>query len=165
MPCDNHTANTHYDYNCVLSDISLYFDNKNIDYCVIGGDVNTDLSHDASNHTLSLNHFVQHENLFYCCKSNICNIDYTFVSPTGATSLIDHFIIPVKMSHSIITYETIDCIDNISDHIPVLLEIPLDVSLILNRFEPHTDTGNIGIKQLWSHATEEDISLYKHCLD
>ena len=94
--------------------ISLYFDNNNIDYCVIGGDVNTYLSRDASIHTLSLNHFVQqkHENLVYCCKSNICNIDYTFVSPTGATSLIDHFIIPVKMSHSIITYETIDRIDN-----------------------------------------------------
>ena len=25
MPCDNHTADTHYDYNCVMSDISLYF--------------------------------------------------------------------------------------------------------------------------------------------
>ena len=144
---------------CVLSDISLYFDNNNIDCCVIGGDVNTDLSRDASNHTLSLNHFVQH-----CCKSNVCNIDYTFASPTGSTSLIDHFIIPVELSHSIITYETIDCIDNISD-IPVLLEIPLDVSLSLYRFEPHTDTGNIGTKPLWSHATEEDISLSKHCLD
>ena len=57
MPCDNHTADTHNDYNCVMSDISLNFDNNNIDYCVIGGDVNTDLSRDASNHTLSLNHF------------------------------------------------------------------------------------------------------------
>ena len=159
MPCDNHTADSHYDYNCVLSDISLYFDNNNnINYCVIDGDVNTDLSRDASNPTLSLNHFVQHENLFDWCNSNIFNIDYTFVSPTGATSLIDHFIIPVEMSHSIITYETIDCIDNISYHIPVLLVIPLDVSLILNRFEPHTDTGNIGTKPLWSHAAEEDIS-------
>ena len=37
--------------------------------------------------------------------------------------------------------------------------------MILNRFEPHTDTGNIGTKPLWSHATEKDISLYKHCLD
>ena len=69
------------------------------------------------------------------------------------------------MSHSIIMYETIDCIGNISDHLPVLLEIPLDVSLILNRVKPHRDTGNIGTKPLWSHATEEDISLYKHCLD
>ena len=86
MPCDNHTADTHYDYNYVLSDISLYFDINNIDDCVIGGDVNTYLSRDASNHTLSLNHVVQHENLFCCCKSNNWNIGYTFVSPTGATS-------------------------------------------------------------------------------
>ena len=69
------------------------------------------------------------------------------------------------MPHSIITYGTIDCIDNIADHIPVLLETPLEASLILNRFEPHTDTDNISTQPLWSHATEEDISLYKHCLD
>ena len=37
--------------------------------------------------------------------------------------------------------------------------------MILNRIEPHTDTGNIGTKPLWSHATKEDISLYKLCLD
>ena len=59
----------------------------------------------------------------------------------------------------------LDCIDNISDHIPVLIKIPLNVSLILNSFEPHTDTCNIGTKPLWSHATEEDISLYKNGLD
>ena len=52
------------DYNEVLSTISTCLSQYNAEYCVIAGDLNTDLSRVNSGNTISLKAFVDEENLF-----------------------------------------------------------------------------------------------------
>ena len=43
MPCDDNIAMHHHDFNNVLSSISMYCLQYNVEYCIIGGDFNTDI--------------------------------------------------------------------------------------------------------------------------
>ena len=54
FPCDTNNNEHLQDYNDVLSDISGCMIQHKIDYCVIAGDLNTDLSRLISGNTLSL---------------------------------------------------------------------------------------------------------------
>ena len=74
--------------------------------------------------------FVDKECLYFCCNHVVSNVDFAFFSSTGTQTLIYHFIITSNMSQCITMYDTLDIIDNISDHMPVLLVLsglsPLD---------------------------------------
>ena len=48
---------------------------------------------------------------------------YTFYGPTGSKTLIDHFIVTVNISQYVNKYYTLDFIENISDHMPLYVEI------------------------------------------
>ena len=65
LPCDTPNNDFLQDYNNVLSTISTCLDRYKIEYCIIGGDFNTDLSRN----TLSLNAFLENENLEYVLKN------------------------------------------------------------------------------------------------
>ena len=54
MSCDVKTNYDLYEFNTILSDISMYCIFNNVDYCIIGGDINTDLSRVKSSHTISI---------------------------------------------------------------------------------------------------------------
>ncbi len=165
MPCDDGTDVSMCMYNDILSEISMYCFNNNVDYCIIGGDFNTDLSRHRSKLTRSLNTYVANECLYYCCRSELCDILYTFVSPMDSTSLIDHFIVSMNMSRLIKQYTCTSTVtvDNLSDHVPVLLSVRCDVTFI------HVD--NMGAQcirecqPLWAKANDCDILHYKHALD
>ena len=59
MPCDQHIFID--EYIDVLSVISHYFLSYNVQYLVIGGDLNTDISIINSANTITLKHFVSNE--------------------------------------------------------------------------------------------------------
>ena len=49
------------EYNKVLSIISIYINTHNVVYCIIGGDMNTDIIRIKSTNTISLNYFIVNE--------------------------------------------------------------------------------------------------------
>ena len=66
-------------YNHVLSVISSYCVDNNVDVYMIGGDFNTSLFRNESRHTISLNKFVEEECLYFCCNNVDSNVDFTFL--------------------------------------------------------------------------------------
>ena len=81
------------DYNEVLSTISTCLCQDNLEYYVIAGDFNTDLSRVNSGNTISLKAFVDEENLFFGLDKFPNRISYTFTGIRSDHSLIDHFIV------------------------------------------------------------------------
>ena len=76
MPCDSTTNTNLADYNEVLSVISNFCATYNVVNCVIGGDVNTDISRIKSGNTISLQNFIEKENLFLAINEVINTVTY-----------------------------------------------------------------------------------------
>ena len=114
------------------------------------------------NHT-SLHNFVSDECLMFSTKSENCiNIDYTYCGPNKYISVIDHFIISSCLSSSIDVYKTINSVSNISDHVPVFLDVGGPSSKSTNISD--TITYHIPIP-LWTRATQAQIEQYQSRLD
>ena len=164
MPCDVKSTESFDMYNHILSVISTYCVDNNVDGYMIGGDFNISLFCNESRHTISLDKLVEEECLYFCYNHVVSNVDFTYFSSTGAQTLIDHFIISSNMSQCITTNDTLDIIHNISDHMPVLLVLsglaPLDTENADN--EVNVVSRN---KPLWSVASDVDIDKYKQLLD
>ena len=131
LPCDDNIAMHHHDFNNVLSAISTYCLQYNVEYCIIGGDFNTYIyiyiyiyiSRVNCMNTTSLHNFVSDECLMFCMQSENCfNIDYTYWGLDQSISVID-FIISSCLSSSTDVYKTISSVSNISDHVPVCLDV------------------------------------------
>ena len=101
MPCDDNSTESFDMYNHVLSVISTYCVDNNVDVYMIGGDFNTSLFRNESRYTISLNKFVEDECLYFCCNHVVSNVDFTFFSSTRTQTLIDHFIITSNISQCI----------------------------------------------------------------
>ena len=96
MPCD--TSNVDQVYDDVLDEINLIIRlNDDINYLIIGGDFNTDLSR-SSYHTRRLRDFCGEEDLFTCNNHLLHPLDFTFQSPLGHRSIIDHFFVSENLS-------------------------------------------------------------------
>ena len=80
LPCDTMSNDNLQDYNEVLSTISTCLSQYNVGYCVIAGDLNTDLSRINSGNTISLKAFVDEENLFFGLDKFSNRIPYTFTA-------------------------------------------------------------------------------------
>ena len=166
MPCDDNIAMHHHDFNHVLSAISTYCHEchqYNVEYCIIGGDFNTDISRVNSMNTTLLHNCVSDECLMFCMKSENCfNIDYTYCGPNQSISVIDHFIIYNCLSSSIDVYKTISSVSNISDHVPIFLDVEWPSPKSTNIFD--TITYHIPIP-LWARATQAQTEQYQSRLD
>ena len=163
MSCDDNIAIHHHDFNNVLSAISTYCLQYNVEYCIIGGDFHTNISRVNSMNTTSLHNFVSDECLMFRMKNeNYINIDYTYCGPNQSISMIDHFIISSCVSSSIDVYKTIISVSNISDHVPVFLNVEWPSPKSTNIFD--TITYHIPIP-LWARATQAQIEQYQSRLD
>ena len=163
MPCDVNTAMHHHAFNHVLSCITMYCLQTNVKYCIIGGDFNTDISRVNSMNTTSLQNFDSDESLMFWMKSENCiNIDYTYCGPNQAFSVIDHFIISRCLSSSIAVYKTISSMSNISDHVPLFLDVEWHSSKITNIFDPITDQI---LNPLWARVSQAQIEHYQSRFD
>ena len=99
-----------------------------LNYFLIGGDLNTDLAR-INIQTNTLKTFIAEENLFICDTFIDSDIPYTYSSKSnGATSTIDHFIITPNLSDSVINYKSLFMNNDFSDHVPIMLELSIDVS-------------------------------------
>ena len=98
----------------------------------------------------------------FCTKSENCiNIDYTYCGPNQAFSVIDYFIISRCLSPLIAVYKTISSMSNISDHVPLFLDVEWHSPKITNIFHPNTDQIP---NPLWARATQAQIEHYQPIL-
>ena len=160
MPCDTLSNEYLDEYNTVLSSISTCLHDHKVDYCLIAGDLNTDLSRHLSGNTISLNSFIAIENLEFILPKFHNNVPFTFTSITQSKSLIDHYIVSQNLLSHVSDYFTKDSIDNLSDHIPLycMLSCSLDYTLYANvpfsRSSPQ-----------WESVTNDQIYNYQVCLN
>ena len=123
MPCDTANHEHLFEYNTILSGIAkCCTDNSALD-CIIGGDINTVLSRIHSSNTISLQKFVTHENLSLALSAVDNTIEHTYRGFNNSVSLIDHFIVPENIHTHVDEYYTEDSIDNLSDHIPLFIQL------------------------------------------
>ena len=112
MPCDS-IANTNLDeYNEVLSVISTFCTTHNVVNYLIGGDINTDLSCTKSLNTISLQNFMDKENIFLAIREISNSVKYTYTGINNSTSLIDHFIVSDNICLLTRKYYTMTMNDN-----------------------------------------------------
>ena len=104
-----------------------------------------------------MNKFVSDEYLYYCCLDASSN---TFFGPTGSKTLIDHFI--VNISQYVSKYYTLDLIENISDHMPLYVEIVNHTPMISSTVDTCITPR---VRELWSGEFVDAITKYKQCVD
>ncbi len=159
MPCDSGLLCDTEEYNSVLSSIALYCNTNNVCHCIIGGDLNTDLSRDHSLNTNSLNRFVDSESLFYCLHNTVAKVNYSFTGVYDNTSLIDHFILSGGINETISQYIQLYSVDNLSDHSAIMLVIDCDyLPIVIYR-------DNFVPKARWSIVNDGHIQRYQEQLD
>jgi len=124
---------------------------------IMGGDFNVDLR-ESSPHSKVFQDFMTKFNLklAYDIKKTVC--DYTFFRDSlGQKTMIDFFIISDPLRSTILHHEMRDDMINLSDHLPLMLSLNIDVLL------DNTDGGlttareeaakSCGEKRLrWDHA-------------
>ena len=156
MPCDVHNNQSDTLYDEVLHDINFFInDHPTIDYIVVGGDFNTDITRIVSPHTILLHEFCDRESLTMCVNHPSSNIDYTYESFSGSRSTLDHFIVSHNLSDSVLSYKVLHDGDNLSDHRAIQLCLDINVqqhSNDMKQFSPHP---------LWRRATDDQINNYK----
>ena len=157
MPCD-----TEYDQsNCevfmdVLCEVSNVIVKEDVDFVIVGGDFNTDMTRSRSLHVNILQSFIERE--FLTMVDNEM-ADYTYESLTnGCRSMIDHFLVSENLSSSVCDVSIKHDVDNISDHSILSLSVNLEKIDLMINVENEA-------KLLWSRASDEDIKCYKACLD
>ena len=159
LPCDNNFSNDEYD--AALAEVFTSDVCQEVDYIIVGGDFNTDLSRLSSPHTIALEELCNRENML-CVKRHVsCDIDYTFESKANhSRSCIDHFIVSENLNDLILKCETMHAGDNLSDHDPVLLKLSIDAPQFMERAPDQFVS-----KPLWSKASENQRAYYQYLLD
>ena len=161
MPCDdNRNDKNVVEYKEILNDISILCHSTNANFLCISGDFNTDLSRDSPQ-THALNLFTEDNDLFCCANGDNLLFDYTYCSKiNGCKTFIDHFVISNNLKEYLDRYDSIDSVENPSDH--VASRCTFKFSLQYN--DPATPVGNIK-QPLWDSASDNQIELYKEYLD
>ena len=97
----------------------------NYSYALLGGDFNCELLKDSSHYRIINNRFRKIG--FELCNAHLeipCNIKYTFFNEKrNAYSYIDHFYISSSNTKSLCSLKTNHDFENLSDHLPVVLNL------------------------------------------
>ena len=164
FPCDTNNNEHLRDYNDVLSKISGCMIEYKIAYCVIAGDLNTDLSRLNLGNTLSLQSFVDNENLAFVLENFSGDVQYTSTGIQHNHSLIDHYIVSLNLSDTISQNYTVDPVDNLSDHLPLFCHLSINNN---NLHCEHAFIGKpyVSNKSQRQHASKKQIHDYQTDLD
>ena len=156
MPCDTANHVHLFEYNTILSDIAKCCTDNGVLNCVIGGDINTDLSRLYSVNTISLQKFVAQENLSLALSAVDNTIEHTYRGFNNSVSLIDHFIVSENIQTHVEEYYTEDSIDNLSDHIPLFIQLRCIVESVPINVVPVMQS-----KPVWGLAHPHHIQKYQ----
>ena len=160
MPCDTSNNEHLFEYNMILSDISKCCIDNSISNCIIGGDMNTDMSRICSGKTNSLQMFVAEENLSLALSTVDNSVEHTYIGVNNSTSLIDHLIVSNSIHTNVLDYYTKDSVDNLSDHIPVCINIACIVETVPSNPELVMHCGCLHRAGLFEVAIETTINCF-----
>ena len=160
MPCDSQVIDRNFDD--TLDEMNqIIQSHPEVDYVIVGGDFNTDMKRSSSYHTRRLVQFCDNEDLFSCSLNLLDTNDFTFESPNGHRSLIDHFL----LSNNFADTHSLSCLvrydgDNLSDHnaLSLIVSLPLSVD-DHNGIVHNQDVSMPHI--VWRKATEENLHNYR----
>ena len=84
------------------------------------------------------------------------SIDYTYSNDAiNSRSLIDHFIVSDSLCDNVNTYCTMDVVDNMSDHLPIVMHMSLPMNSTF-----YSDVQQFISKPKWSALTEDALKSY-----
>ena len=162
MPCsDNRVALD--EYASILQEINNLCINHTTQHIIIGGDWNADPNR-SDGRTKLFKEFISQENLFNPLSLELSNVEYTFSSRRIGggpliTSTIDHFLITPNLADKVVIYEAHTLHNNISDHVPLLLKLKIDVE--------HLKTYKRDFKPSvqWHKCNVNNVNHYTNVLD
>jgi len=162
MPCDtNHDHNNNEEYACVLAEfINVCNNHTDVNYTVLAGDFNTDLSRVNALHTRELLNFMNGNSMAACIRQGCSDVKHTYENiHTGVLSTLDHFLISENLLQYVLEYRSIHEGESLSDHCPVLLRLSLDtVHVSLSNDKQYVP------KPSWRKASHQNISDYQSVL-
>jgi len=101
-----------------LDEISELCIALNINFVIIGGDLNTDFRRVHSPHTSMLDEFIEQESFVRCRPVDGNKVPFTYESKlNGERSILDHFIVTNNISKNV--YD----VHNPSDHLPLFITL------------------------------------------
>ena len=161
MPCD--TAGSRIatnGFSDALDEVSrIIIDHSDIDYVIMGGDLNTDLSRVRSSHSAPLQDFCTQHSLRFCFDHSCSDVNFTYKNEwTGVKTTLDHFIVTDNLFSLLSEYFSPDEIDNFSDHDPVFMSLNLALNTSVDR-KVHE-----GARPSWTRASDVHLSNYKNLL-
>ena len=83
---------------------------------------------------------------------------FPILNHSNTTFKLGHFFVTELLKDKIITCSSIDN-HLYSDHVPIYLELNIDVVHELEKIRPYT------VKQAWHKASDQDLNIYKNQLD
>ena len=95
-----------------------------------------------------------------CFYHPAADIDHTYKSPMGGTSILDHFIVSENLMKCIMSYNVRHDGDNLSYHNAIQLCIDVQAQHLP---KPVSETS-FTPRPAWHKATAEDVSNYKRTL-
>lgn len=144
-----------------LLDLRNLISTHQVDSVMLGGDWNVDLSRPSA-HLNEVRDFALSEFLQFGLDYTDSNVQHTFRRKCRngniSKSLLDHFIMTDDLFSKIVKYESLDFGDNLSDHIPLSIELDLNIDNIasINQHIP---------RFLWEKASSDDKQAYRTDLD
>ena len=90
--------------------------------------------------------------LHLCINNNVANVPYAR-SCNQIFSTIDHCIVSDNLTNNILRYESIFMHNNFSDHLPLYLELKLELSYVKLPKE------TISSKTIWDKCSEDCIKI------
>lgn len=161
MPCDRGSV-VDDKFSEILDQIRGVWRAKSLDFIIMVGDLNTDLTRQNSFHTLSLINFAEEESLNFGLRHPIANVDYTYESASNnARSLLDHVIVSANIFQRIIEYSVHHSVDNLSDHDPVTLEMKLETECLYTK----SSYDSFRKRFDWKRAGYTELRDYQGWLD
>lgn len=129
------------------------------DCLIVAGDLNCEFNRNTP-HVFAINEFIQANNMRNCREHVLADVPFTFESKGfGTKSIIDHVIANVDLFGTVVTCNTIDTLDNISDHVAVSCVFDMNVAYFSAQEKVFSSRPS------WQKAGPHDIVNYQAELD
>ena len=158
MPTDPGAGNHEIlEYKEVLTEISVILLNSDTQIFILGGDWNSDITRNNIQTNTFLS-FIEEESLSLGLNFKDCNVPYTFHN-NNSLSTLDHFLVTKNISQYITRYESLFMIDDFSDHVPLRLELNVNIACFDDIPRAFANSTS------WQKCTLEDKNEFVHNLD
>jgi len=160
LPCDNYSQSlVNPEYQDVLDDILCLWLECDAKSLIVGGDFNTDpRRHNVQSSALANFLTAVDGALAHNCHDAQQPSDTYFSYDGRNSSCVDHFVIQNSLKAHVSRYQTVDHVLNLSNHVPIIMHV--DVNVLKEMHEPTrlTNDGSIA----WGRITNEHIAEYRN---